>query len=119
MNYLLDTHILIWWSENSSKLNPKFKSTISDPKNRIHISIASLWEITIKISIKKLRLKTSIESLSKQADFEILPIKIEHLITLIKLPYIHKDPFDRILVAQAKSEKLKILTSDPKITAYF
>ncbi|TSC85295.1 MAG: hypothetical protein G01um101416_961 [Microgenomates group bacterium Gr01-1014_16] len=71
MKYLLDTHIFIWWSEKS---NPKFKSIISDPRNRIYISIVSLWEMAIKISIKKLRLKTSIDDLSKKYDFEILPV---------------------------------------------
>ncbi|MEK9200867.1 MAG: type II toxin-antitoxin system VapC family toxin [Patescibacteria group bacterium] len=119
MNYLLDTHILIWWSENSPKLNPKFKSAISNPKNKIQISIASLWEMGIKISIGKFRLKTDLETLSKQYDFEIIPIKLEHILTLLKIPHHHKDPFDRMLVSQAKSEKLTLLTSDPKVQAYF
>ncbi|MBI2008635.1 type II toxin-antitoxin system VapC family toxin [Candidatus Amesbacteria bacterium] len=115
MNYLLDTHIFIWWSEDPK---PKFKSIISNPKNRIYVSIVSLWEMAIKISIKKLRLKTSIDNLSKQYGFETLPVKMDHLITLLKLPHLHKDPFDRMLDAQAKTEKLRLLTSDPKVLAY-
>src|SRR3989344_7410249 len=119
MNYLLDTHVYIWWSENSSKLKPEFKSAISNPKNKICISIVSLWEIAIKIAIKKLRLKDSIEKLSTLYDFEMLPLKTSHLLALLKLPLLHKDPFDRMLVAQAKSEKLKLLSNDPQVKQYF
>ncbi|HJZ06234.1 hypothetical protein A2634_02185 [Candidatus Amesbacteria bacterium RIFCSPHIGHO2_01_FULL_48_32] len=119
MRYLLDTHVFIWWSENSSRLNPKFKQMISHPDNSIYLSICSLWEMAIKASLRKLRLKSNFQDLPQLYDFEILPIKMDHLIHLIQLPYLHKDPFDRMLISQSKSESLTLLTSDPKVQAYF
>ena len=118
MKYLLDTHVFIWWTENSPRLKTKFKSAISLPENKIYLSIISLWEITIKVSLRKLRLKIPVDKLPLLYDFEILPLKVEHLPLLLRLPPIHKDPFDRMLIAQAQHENLVLLTSDPKITAY-
>lgn len=95
------------------------RTIIRDAQNQVFLSLVSLWEITIKISLKKLKLKTDLNTILNSLEFEILPIKFEHLLNLLKLPRLHKDPFDRMLVAQAKSENLKLLTADPKVQAYF
>lgn len=118
MKYILDTHLFIWWSENNPRLNKETKALISDPKNDIYVSIASAWEMGIKLSLKKLRLKTPLSKLFSQSRIDILPIKMEHITSLQGLPLIHKDPFDRMLIAQAKSEKLTLLTNDPQVKQY-
>lgn len=119
MKYLLDTHTFIWSMENSSLLKPETKKIVEDASKTVFISMVTPWEITIKVMLKKLQLNIPITKLFNNLEFEILPIKLDHVLSLLKLAPIHKDPFDRMLVAQSKSEKLKILTSDPKITAYF
>lgn len=119
MKYLLDTHIFIWWSEDSPRLDKKIRSLIINSQNTVYVSIASVWETSIKLSLKKLHLRTSLAKLFDQQKIEIVPIKIEHAVTLSKLPHIHKDPFDRMLVAQAQSENLTLLTIDPKILQYY
>lgn len=119
MKYLLDTHIFIWWSENNPILDKEIKAIISNPKNSLYLSVVSAWEIAIKTSLKKISLKTALPKMISKSRFEVLPISLEHIMVLQKLPLIHKDPFDRLLVAQSKSEKLKLLTRDPQISKYF
>ena len=118
MKCLLDTHLLIWWSENNPRLNKDTKALISNPNNDIYVSIASAWEMGIKLALKKLRLKVPLTKLFSLPRIDTLPIKMEHVMSLQGLPPIHKDPFDRMLVAQAKSEKLTLLSEDPKIKQY-
>lgn len=118
MKYLLDTHIFIWWVENNPRLKKETKNLISNPNNDIYVSIASAWEMGIKLSLKKIRLKIPLSKLFSQPRIETLPIKMEHIISFQELPHIHKDPFDRMLVAQAKSEKITLLTDDPQIKQY-
>ena len=118
MNLLLDTHILIWAIQDNPKLPSQIRTLILSA-DRVAISIASLWECSIKIGLNKLemdleKIMGKIESLG----FEILPIKPEHLVQLMKLPMIHRDPFDRLLVAQAKTEPLLLQTVDPEVLAY-
>lgn len=119
MKYLLDTHMFIWCMENSSRLKPETRKIVKDASKSIFISMVTPWEITIKVMLKKLQLDIPIPKLFNNLEFEILPIKLDHILALLKLPPIHKDPFDRMLVAQAKSEKLNLLSSDPKIHSYF
>lgn len=119
MNYLLDTSVLIWWAENNKKLNPEFKEIIKDDNNIIFVSVASAWEIAIKANLKKLQITTTIEDIIKRYDFIILPIEIDHINELSKLPNIHRDPFDRILVAQSIVENYDLLTADEKVKEYF
>ncbi|MFZ2202179.1 MAG: type II toxin-antitoxin system VapC family toxin [Microgenomates group bacterium] len=119
MNYLLDTHVLLWWVENSPKLDSRFRSIIANPNNNIFVSIATYWEIAIKLTIKKIRLKVPLTKLIEQSDTQLLPIDIKHLTSLLKLPFLHHDPFDRILISQAKSERFTLLSQDQKIKAYF
>ena len=101
-----------------SKLKTDTKNIIRDKSNLVFLSIISAWEITIKVMLKKLQLDIPLNKIFKNLEYEILPLKLDHMLVLLELPPIHKDPFDRMLVAQAKSEKLTLLSEDPKIKQY-
>ena len=121
MKYLLDTHAFLWFINGSIELSPKAKSIIQNPKNAIFLSIASFWEIAIKLNIGKLAIDMPFEEMKKEADkndFQILPIQYEdtHLLTTLEL--YHKDPFDRILISQAIQNNLVIITRDSNFDAY-
>lgn len=117
--FLLDTHILLWWLTSDKRFKPQVKEIITDPKNLIITSVASLWEIDIKLKSKpNFKLKTSFNSLIKQIPFQIIPVTLEQVQKLHTLPYHHKDPFDRILIAQAKVENLCLITADEKMSRY-
>ena len=118
MKYLLDTHIIIWWSENNKKLKPEFKKIIADSNNIIFASVASVWEIIIKTKLKKIRLKTSIEDIIRKCGFNILDINMDHVLELDKLKNHHKDPFDRMLISQSIVEKMKLITQDKLVKKY-
>ena len=121
MKYLLDTHVLIWLAENSPKLPPEIKEHIVHPKNVIYISSASLWEITIKLNLRKLDFKFTLDELLdaiENSDFEMLHINNTHLKSLSVLPSLHKDPFDRLLIATAVADGLTIITIDENIKKY-
>src|SRR5258708_14443670 len=118
MKYLLDTHIYLWWLSDSKKLVPSIRKEIENTDNTIFVSIVSFWEISIKLQLNKLPLKTSFHSLYENLQFNLLPLTIEHIFSLQNLPIIHKDPFDRILIAQAETEKLTLITNDTKIAKY-
>jgi len=119
MNLLLDTHIFLWAIEDNPKLPKEIRNLILEA-DQIFVSVASLWECVIKIGLKKLKL--DIEALMASLEdlgFNLLPIKPSHLNELLKLPALHKDPFDRLLIAQAKSEPLLFQTIDEAALAYF
>ncbi|MFN5620876.1 MAG: type II toxin-antitoxin system VapC family toxin [Flavobacteriales bacterium] len=121
MAYLLDTHSFLWFLEGNKSLSKKAKDIIVNPKNKTFISIASIWEMGIKISLDKLRLDVTLEELKEELiknEIEILPLDFDHIIELSKLEYHHRDPFDRILISQAKSEKLTILSKDSHFKLY-
>ena len=121
MNYLLDTHAFLWYFEDSEKLSEIAASIIEDTNARKYVSIASLWEFSIKYGMGKLRFDGGIASLWKmivQNSYTILPIKQSYLIGVINLPFIHRDPFDRLLVATAQADGLAILTADENIHKY-
>ena len=122
MSILLDTHAVLWYVESDSSLSANAK-TIIDAKNDLFLSIASLWEITIKLNIGKLQITSSFSQLLIRLEFlnvEILPINTEDLDTYIGLPLSknHRDPFDRILVAQSINHSLPILSSDEQFDLY-
>lgn len=120
MKYLLDTHILIWAFSDTENLSKKVKK-ILDNEEGIYASIASFWEIGIKKSIGKLNVPFTVKQLEEQClaqKIEILPIEAACIDKLSKLPNIHSDPFDRMLVAQAQAENLAIITKDSKIKLY-
>lgn len=115
MTYLIDTQIFLWFINGSPELSEKAKSLIEDEENEIFISIASLWEISIKTALGKLDIKGSYETVIDDVtenEIEILPINFIHTFEQNKLPFFHKDPFDRIIVSQAIIENMDLISSD-------
>ncbi len=120
MRYLLDTHVLIWHGENQN-LNQNILDIINNPENEILISYATIWEMTIKVSIGKLKLNFSIAEFPRllaENQFSILPMDFKHYEILSELPFHHQDPFDRMLIAQAIAEDISIITHDSKMALY-
>jgi PIN domain nuclease of toxin-antitoxin system len=121
MQYLLDTHTFLWFLEDDPQLPEKVKKEIIDINNRCYISIASLWEIAIKIKLGKLRIKFPFEKFAaylSDNEIELLPISLEHLLQLLNLELHHRDPFDRLIIAQGLAENLTILTKDENFSRY-
>lgn len=122
MSYLVDTHVLLWYMVGDKRISKDFQKKIESRNSTIFISNASLWEIAIKMSIGKLRLRGSMEDLEAYlADkgFQILQFNFGDLSTLQELPFHHQDPFDRMIVAQAKNRSLQVLTNDKIVSKYF
>jgi PIN domain nuclease of toxin-antitoxin system len=121
MNLLLDTHVLIWWLLDSDQLGRRARIAILRPGTGLFISSASVWEISVKSAAGRLKLK---EPLAKclpnlvASGFRPLPINFEHALAVRDLPPLHADPFDRMLIAQARCEDLTLMTADAAITAY-
>ncbi|MBD1937868.1 type II toxin-antitoxin system VapC family toxin [Microcoleus sp. FACHB-68] len=122
MRVVLDTHTFLWWVTDAPQLSNTVRGIIADSDNTILFSAASAWEIVIKVRTGKLILPEEPESYipSRLAanQFESLPIQMNHVLQVAKLPGYHKDPFDRILIAQSQIEKIPILTIDNLITQY-
>jgi PIN domain nuclease of toxin-antitoxin system len=118
MRLLLDTNALLWWRDGSPRLSARASEEIGDPHNDIVISVTSLWEIAIKRGIGKLRFPEPFEEVMAEEGFRLLPIDYGHLRTLDTLPLRHRDPFDRLLIAQSIAENLPIVTSDPAFALY-
>ena len=122
MKYLLDTHTVIWFLTGDKKLSDKARGLIDNPDNRKFLSIASLWEIAIKVSLGKLALNKPFEKLFPEQLYfnriEILDITVDSLIKLTTLPFHHRDPFDRLIIAQALVEELPIIRADAAFDAY-
>jgi PIN domain nuclease of toxin-antitoxin system len=115
---LLDTHLLLWWLSNSPLLPEQARQLIGDPGNTIFVSAVSLWEIWLKSSIGKLRVPSGFAQKLAAEPFENLPLRAEHTPAVAMLEWHHRDPFDRMLIAQAKSENLLLLTADSALGAY-
>jgi PIN domain nuclease of toxin-antitoxin system len=115
---LIDSHAFLWWSEASSQLGIEARRAMADPTNEIVVSIAALWELMIKVSLRKLNLPADIEEMVVSQGFSVLPIGFDHLRRFAVLPRIHGDPFDRLLVAQALAEGIPIATADSRFPAY-
>ncbi|CAN5277403.1 type II toxin-antitoxin system VapC family toxin [soil metagenome] len=121
MNLLLDTHALIWFAEGNRRLSEKAKTEIINPGNESYISVASLWEIVIKVSIQKLELKRSFVEINQfltANKINVIGIEMEHLNALLTLPYHHSDPFDRLIIVQALTKSLVIISADKHFYAY-
>jgi PIN domain nuclease of toxin-antitoxin system len=118
MNLLLDTHVLLWWLNDDSGLSDKARKVISDGRNVVFVSAASIWEIRIKQALGKLRLPKSFRETLQQQPFMALPVTTEHAHAIFGLAEHHRDPFDRMLVAQAKVEHLALVTRDERIKRY-
>jgi PIN domain nuclease of toxin-antitoxin system len=115
---LLDTHVLLWWLSDDPRLGQTARQVIADPRNQVYISAASTWEISIKRSLGKLSAPDDMNSIVDDEGFDELPISLFHGDQAGALPEYHKDPFDRMLIAQAQSEGLVIVTSDENICRY-
>ena len=121
MNLLLDTHTFLWFFDGNTRLSNKAKKAIENTENNKFISIASIWEVAIKLNIGKLNLEINLEDLKKEIarnNFEILPLDFEHINGLSKLELIHRDPFDRIIISQAISEDYTIISKDSNFQLY-
>jgi PIN domain nuclease of toxin-antitoxin system len=118
---LLDTHALIWWLEGGAKLSPAARRIIADPEASVLVSSASAWEIAIKHHAGKFRVPDLIKNFEgrvQREGFVELPISIEHAVKAAALPGSHKDPFDRVLIAQSQLEDAAIVTRDPLFRKY-
>ncbi len=118
MRLLLDTHVLLWWLADDPSLVDKAKSAIADPGSAVFVSAASAWEVAIKQALGKLDAPSDLEQQIEVNRFEPLSVTISHAYSAGTLPRHHDDPFDRMLVAQAITERLTIVTRDPRLSPY-
>ncbi len=122
MKLLLDTHIFTWWADQPEELSSSILAALEDEANDLLLSVASVWEMQIKIQLGKLKLSLPLEDLieSQQAanDIQILAIELAHVLTLDALPFHHKDPFDRLLIAQSIAENATLVSADSKLSVY-
>ena len=116
MNLLIDTCTLLWWA-NGDALSSAASQAIEDPDNRVLVSAASIWEIGIKTSLGKLRVPDDLDAVVDE-DFEQLPVTFAHARQAAQLPRHHRDPFDRMLVAQAQVQDFTLATRDRRIRSY-
>ncbi|PSL46046.1 PIN domain nuclease of toxin-antitoxin system [Chitinophaga niastensis] len=121
MQLLLDTHAFIWFVAGDDSLPPKVVAAIKNVNNKCYLSIGSIWEMAIKISLKKLELKSDfnkIIEILEDNDIEILPITFSHIQKLLSLEWHHRDPFDRIILAQGIVEHFTIVSKDENFGSY-
>ena len=121
MDLLLDTHAFIWFLNGDNQLPVSIKNLITDTSNKCFLSITSIWEIAIKSSLNKLELQGDFNQIAGfliDNDIEVMPITFEHIQRLLQLGFHHRDPFDRIIIAQAFTENLTVATKDTVFHAY-
>lgn len=122
MRLLLDTHTFLWWVAASRELSRRAKSAVGSARNECFVSVASGWEIAIKVSLGKLRIDGALDRFLPEQiaanGFRALAIDLKHAARMATLPFHHRDPFDRLLVAQALEEDLAMVTADPVVVKY-
>jgi len=121
MKYLLDTHAVLWFFDHVEELSDTALKSILDQTNIKYVSIVSVWELAIKISLGKLAFDGGVENFINIIDengFELLPIKVEYVKQVETLPFLHRDPFDRMLIVSALSEGMNLITADTNIQKY-
>ena len=118
MKFLLDTHVLLWWLSDHKSLTPKAAVAIKDGENSIFVSAATAWEISIKQGLGKLKAPANLEEVLASNSFQPLPIFLQHGLVAGALPRHHDDPFDRMLIAQAQTDQLTIITHDLRMEPY-
>lgn len=118
MLFLLDTHVFLWWNADDPVLGPRARDAIADPDSIVFVSAATAWEIAVKRQSGKLDTPGDIAGWIRADGFDEIAIDIEHAVRSAELPRHHRDPFDRLLVAQAQIEELTLVTSDPEIVKY-
>ena len=115
---LLDTHTLLWWLADDPRLGPHTRTLIADGANEVYVSAASAWEISIKKALGKLKAPADLDSVVQDEGFAQLEISFFHGEKAGELPPLHRDPFDRMVIAQARVENLTLVTRDPRILKY-
>lgn len=122
MRLLLDTHALLWWIDDAPTLSRKARTALASPDNECLVSLASCWEMAIKVSLGKLRLPAALEQFIPEQlaanAFRQLPIDFRHVAKVATLPFHHRDPFDRLLAAQAIEEECEIVSADAVFLRY-
>ena len=118
MRLLLDTHVLVWWRDDFPHLSERAKAEITNSINEILVSTATLWEIVIKRALGKLIFPEDLEDVLREESFGLIPISFQHLRRVELLPKLHRDPFDRMLIAQALTEGAPLVTNDHALLAY-
>ena len=119
MRLLLDTHVLLWWLADDRRLVRRTRQIIADPNNAIFVSAASIWEIAIKAGLGRLKVDVDVLASGLEANgLMSLPIAAAHAAAVFHLPLLHRDPFDRMLISQARTEKLQLVTRDPQFAEY-
>lgn len=118
MRFLIDTHLLLWWLSKSPALSRAAETLMADPENVVFVSAVSMWEIRLKQSLGKLVLPPDFDGRLSGEGFESLPLTAEHTAQIVQLPWHRRDPFDRMLVAQANVEGMTLLTADEGLAVY-
>jgi len=121
LKYILDTHTFIWWNDDPQLLSEKVVALCEDPSNKLFVSLASVWEMQIKLQLKKLKLSASLESIIEQQqanNIELLTLTTQHILNLSTLPMHHKDPFDRLIISQANMDNAILLSADKNFELY-
>ena len=118
MKLLIDTHVLLWASEDAPRLGEAARAALKDTANDVRLSVASLWEIAIKRAAGKLDAPENLPQVVKQMSIAMLPISADHAWAVGELPPIHGDPFDRLMIAQAKLEGMTFVTHDKRLVDY-
>lgn len=118
MNLLLDTHVLIWWLADPSRLSLRAQEAIGDGGNIVFVSAVSVWEMAIKAALGKLRRPDDLDAQMKRERFQELPLRHAHAHAVAQLRMLHRDPFDRMLIAQARAESLTLVTDDATVLGY-
>ena len=122
MNVLIDTHALLWIAGDENKVSARARGVFLNPRNNLYFSIANLWEMAIKISLKKLNVGSTLDVFVEAHivgnGIHLLMIKPSHVVRVATVPYHHSDPFDRLMMAQAMVENMRILSSDRRLDSY-
>jgi PIN domain nuclease of toxin-antitoxin system len=122
MRVLIDTHVFIWWTSDFQKLSPRVYNVLTNPNTQAILSVVSIWEMQIKLSLGKLKFTNAlpelIEEEVKRNRIELLQLDLSHIYALGNLPNYHRDPFDRLLIAQSTIESLEVISIDEKFDAY-
>jgi PIN domain nuclease of toxin-antitoxin system len=118
VSFLLDTHLFLWWLADDPRLTAEHRRALADPEALVHVSAATIWEISIKEALGRIELEGDLTSEIEDGGFIELPIRARHALAAGRLPRHHDDPFDRMLVAQAREEELTLVSRDKALRAY-
>ncbi len=115
---LLDTHVLLWWLADDPRLGSRARRLVADERNAVFVSATSAWEISIKAALGRLEVPPDLDEIVLDEGFDVLPVSFFHGLRAGALPPVHRDPFDRMLIAQAQAEGLELMTTDGLMREY-